>query len=202
MQAVTDAGVGIDSFTLADVPRKIWTREEAHALVELGFPNAERWELIDGELIDKMGKNRPHVIWQKKMHAWLREVFGDDRVESEAPSDVATEDNAHNEPEADLKVLKRPSQEYASNPQPEDILLVVEISDTTVRFDLSKKAKLYARAEIMEYWVLDIPGKRVVVHREPKEGRYRGIVAYDAQEEVAPLAAPEARFCLERCGGF
>ncbi|MBV8707553.1 MAG: Uma2 family endonuclease [Acidobacteriaceae bacterium] len=198
MQAVTDESAGIDDLALADVPRKVWTREEAHALVDLGFPNAEKWELIDGELIDKMGKNRPHVIWQGIVYEWLLGVFGSGRVESEAPSDVATEDNAHNEPEADLKVLRRPSKEYASNPQPEDILLLVEISDSTLRFDLSKKARLYARAAIMEYWVLDIPGKRLVVHREPKEGRYRSVVAYEAQEEVAPLAAPEARFCLER----
>ena len=198
MQAVTDTGVGIEPFTLADVPRKIWTREEAHALVDLGFPNAEKWELIEGELIDKMGKKRPHVIWQGIVYEWLLSVFGSGRVESEAPSDVATEDNRHSEPEADLKVLRRPSQEYASNPQPEDILLLVEISDSTVRFDLSKKAKLYARAVIMEYWVLDIPGRRLIVHREPKEGRYRSVIAYESHEEVAPLAAPEARFCLER----
>ena len=196
---MTSAGIGIEPFTLADdVPRKIWTREEAHALVDLGFPNAEKWELIEGELIDKMGKKRPHVIWQGIVYEWLLSVFGSGRVESEAPSDVATEDNQHSEPEADLKVLRRPSQEYASNPQPEDILLLVEISDSTVRFDLGKKAKLYASAAIMEYWVLDIPGMRLVVHREPEKGRYRSVVAYEAQEEVAPLAAPEARFCLER----
>lgn len=198
MQAAADHLVGIDDLTVADVPRKIWTREEAHALVDLGVPNAEKWELIDGELIDKMGKNRPHVIWGGILYEWLLSVFGSGRVESEAPSDVAAEDNAYNEPEADLKVLRRPSKEYASNPQPEDILLIVEISDSTLRFDLSKKAKLYARAAIMEYWVLDIPGKRLIVHREPRDGQHRSVVAYGAQEEVAPLAAPEARFCLER----
>ena len=183
---------------LADVPRKVWTREEAHALVESGFPHAEQWELIEGELIDKMGKKRPHVIWQGIMYEWLLSVFGGGRVESEAPSDVAAEDNRTSEPEADLKVLRRSSREYTSNPQPEDILLVVEISDSTVRFDLSVKAKLYARAAIQEYWVLDIPGQQLVVHREPKEGRYRSVISYGTGEEVAPLAAPEARFCLGR----
>lgn len=98
-----------------------------------------------------MGKNRPHVIWQGIVYEWLLSVFGSGRVESEAPSDVATEDNVHNEPEADLKALRRPSQEYASNPQPEDIFLLVEISDSTVHFDLGPKAKLYTRAAIMEY---------------------------------------------------
>jgi hypothetical protein len=64
MQVVTNTEAGIESSTLADVPRKVWACKETHALVDLGFPNAEKWELIDGELIDKMGKNRPHVIWQ------------------------------------------------------------------------------------------------------------------------------------------
>lgn len=198
MQAVINPGIETEELTVADTPRKIWTREEAHALVDLGFPNAEKWELIDGELIDKMGKKRPHVIWQGKVYEWLLGVFGSGRVESEAPSDVATEDNKYSEPEADLKVLRRPSEEYSSNPQPEDILLAVEIADSTVRFDLSKKAKLYARAAILEYWVVDIPGHRLVVHREPKDGQYRSVVAYRAQEEIAPLVAPKARFCLER----
>jgi Uma2 family endonuclease len=180
------------------VPRKVWTREEAHALVEMGFPNAEKWELINGELIDRMGKKRPHVIWQTIVHVWLQTTFGADRVESEAPSDVANKDNPQSEPEPDLKVLRRSVKEYSSNPQPEDILLLVEISDSTVRFDLSVKAKLYARAAIQEYWVVDIPGQRLIVHREPKDGEYRRVMAYEAEEEVSPLAAPEARFSLGR----
>ena len=181
-----------------EIPRKLWTREEAHLLVDAGFPNAEKLELINGELIDRMGKKRPHVIWQNLIHEWLRATFGAERVESESPTNVATEDNTYSEPEPDLKVLRRPSWEYTSNPQPEDIALVVEISDSTVRFDLKVKAKLYARAKIVEYWVLDIPEKTLVVHREPK-GVYAYLKTYRSDEEVTPLAASDdARFCLDR----
>ena len=181
-----------------EIPRKVWTREEAHTLVDLGFPNAEKLELINGELIDRMGKKRPHVIWQSRIHEWLRKTFGAERVESESPNDVAKDDNLCNEPEPDLKVLREPSEKYSSNPQPEDILLAIEISDSTVRFDLGVKAKLYARAGIMEYWVVDIQKKQLVVHREPRSGVYASIRAYREDEEVAPLAAPDARFRLDR----
>ncbi len=192
MQTVADlldAEVGI--------PRKVWTREEAHALVEAGIPNAEKWELIEGDIIDRMGKKRPHVIWQKRVHEQLARIFGAERVEAEAPTDVATIDNTTSEPEPDLKVLRRPSEEYSSNPQPEDVLLAVEISDSTVRFDLTVKARVYARAGIIEYWVVDIQRKQVIVHRAPIDGLYTSVMAFGFDEEVSPMAAPEARFCLQ-----
>ena len=69
---------------------------------------------------------------------------------------------------------------------------MVEVSDTTLRFDLSTKADLYARAEIGDYWVVDLLGRRIIVHRDPAGGRYRSIVAYGEEELVAPLAFPSA----------
>lgn len=113
----------------------------------------------------------------------------------EAPIDVAPQDNPTNEPEPDLVVLVKPSREYQNaNPQPGDLRLVVEISDTTVGFDLTAKAELYARAGIIEYWVVDIAARRLIVHRDPREGLYRSIAAYSEQESVSPLAAPGSPF--------
>ncbi len=178
--------------------RKTWTRAEAHALVDLGFQNAEKLELINGDLFDKMGKKRPHVIWQHRMLWWLQSVFGPEFVESESPTDVSAEDNLTSEPEPDLKVTTRPIQEYLTNPPPQEMRLVVEVSDSTLRFDLTVKAGLYARAGIIEYWVINIPSKQVIVHREPWEGDYRSIVVYESNAEITPLAAPEACFCLSR----
>ncbi len=182
-----------------EIPRKIWTREDAHTLADLGFPNASKLELINGDLIDRMGKKRPHVIWLSLLATWLRVTFGDENVESESPTDVANEDNTHSEPEPDLKVLRRSFREYSStNPLPEDLLLVIEVSDSTLQFDLQVKAALYARAKIIEYWVIDIPHRRVHVHRDPAQGAYSRIVTYGFNEEFAPLAKPDALFCMER----
>jgi Uma2 family endonuclease len=76
-------------------------------------------------------------------------------------------------------------------PQPEELSLIVEVSDTTLRFDLRTKAAVYARAGIADYWVADMNGRRLIVHRQPVQGRYASVVFYDVDESVAPLAAPE-----------
>jgi Uma2 family endonuclease len=175
-------------------PRKRWTREQCAPLEASGLFEQERIELIDGELISKMGKNRPHVKALTWMLIWLQETFGRQFVNTEAPIDVNPADNAWNEPEPDLIVLKRDFSAFESNPQPQDLHLIVEIADSTLKFDLTVKAALYARAEITEYWVLDVAGKRLFVHRNPVSGAYRSVAVYAENEVVAPLAAPDVRF--------
>ena len=179
----------------AEPPRKRWTRQECVALETSGIWAQQHLELIEGELISKMGKKRPHTNVMVIMHAWLLRVFGEQYVNSETPIDVAPEDNPTNEPEPDLIVLSRPSREIKdANPQPADLRLVVEISDSTLSFDRSTKAQLYARARVVEYWVVDIPGRRIIVHRDPQEGQYQSIVAYAEHESVRPLASPDTEF--------
>jgi Uma2 family endonuclease len=174
-------------------PRKRWTRAECAALEASGIWDQQNLELIDGELIDKMGKNRPHVNAVVAMMVWLLKVFGEDRVNPETPMDVAPEDNPSNEPQPDLIVLKRATTEFKSAPpQPADVVLLVEIADTTLRFDLTVKARLYARAGIIEYWVLDLNARRLIVHRDPEAASYRSVVAYSELEKVAPQAAPQS----------
>ena len=181
-----------------EVPRKTWTRDEVHALVEAGIVNAEKWELIDGELIDWMSKKHPHIFWQHLALIWLHRVFGGEYVRVESPTDVLAEDNFRNEPEPDLAVTVRSIREYTENPPPNEIRLAIEVSDSSLDFDLTVKMRLYARAEIVEYWVLNVRDKQVVVHREPKGGVYTNLVIYNADEEFSPLAATGAMFCLNR----
>jgi hypothetical protein len=57
------------------IPRKVWTREEAHRLADSGFPNADKLELVNGEIIDRTGKKRPDVLWQMLILSWLQRVF-------------------------------------------------------------------------------------------------------------------------------
>jgi Uma2 family endonuclease len=175
-------------------PRKRWTRSECEVIEATGLFDQERVELIDGELISKMGKKRPHVNAGTRLFAWLIRAFGDDYCNSEAPIDVAPEDNPTNEPVPDMIVLSRSSSEFRSTPQPKELQLVVEVADTSLAFDLTVKSALYARAGIVEYWVLDVSGRRIVVHRDQQDGRYRSIVAFGEQESVAPLAAPDSAF--------
>ena len=173
-------------------PRKRWTREECAMLVSSGIWEEQKLELIAGELISKMGQKPPHVFLLNRMLERLMQMLGWGRVYQNAPTDVAPGDNPINEPEPDLIVYKeRLTQIPLSNPQPHELALVVEVSDSTLRFDLNVKAALYARAGIVEYWVLDVQGRRIVVHRNPGPTGYGSIVAYSDMEKVAPLAFPE-----------
>ena len=174
-----------------EVRRKRWTRAECAALEATGVWDSSHLELIEGELIDRnMSKNQPHSYVVSCIVRWLMEVFPS--VFVEAPINVAPEDVPTSEPQPDCFVMKpgyggfRPEQ-----PKPEELALVVEVSDTTLDFDLRVKGPLYARAGIQEYWVVDLKARRLVVHREPVAGVYQSIEAYSEDESVAPLAAPD-----------
>src|SRR5271166_5556794 len=127
-----------------DPPRKRWTRAECATLEASGLLDQDNLELVEGELISKMGKKRPHVRSFSRLQVWLMQTFGWNFVNAEAPIDVAPEDNPTNEPVPDLIVLRRKFTGFRSaKPQPRDLDLVVEIADTSLAFDLTVKAALY-----------------------------------------------------------
>lgn len=171
----------------ADIPRKIWTRVEADLLPS----DTLSLELVNGELIDRMGKKPPHVYWKSILLEWLVANFGFGHVRSEDPIDVAPEDNPTSEPEPDLIVTYRSMKETrGANPSPEDLRLVVEVSDRTYNYDKTVKAALYARAGITEYWILDIRtanAPRLLVHLGPREGRYHSLTTYNYESSIEVL---------------
>jgi Uma2 family endonuclease len=170
--------------------RRRWTRAEWERIEADGLLGHERLELIEGDLITRMPKKPPHMIVVVLLHEWLMRLFGPRFVTSEATIDVAPEDNPTSWPEPDVIVLNRDFTRLLTYSQPADLELVVEVSDTTLRFDLTVKAGLYARAAIREYWVVDIAGRRMIVHREPGDGRYASITVHSEEESVSPLASP------------
>jgi Uma2 family endonuclease len=136
----------------------------------------ERVELIEGELISKMPKKRPHVVVFMSVLEWLAGVFGMKRLNAEGSIDVSPEDNPTSEPEPDIAVLVKPGLEYVgANPPASDVRLVIEVSDSTLAFDLGPKARLYARAGIPSHSV---------------------VTAYSEVESVKPLAMPSATFLV------
>ena len=175
-----------------DFPRhKLWTRSEC-ALLQ-GVMDLQRYELIEGELLEKVSKSHPHMLVAQALLNWLLGVFDGALVAAEPSIDVRPEDNPTSEPEPDVVVLNRSLRELAPRPRPADISLAVEISDATLEFDLGRKRDLYARAGIADYWVIDVCDRRVVVHRGPAAGRYQSIQAYGEDEQIAPLVKSASR---------
>src|SRR5258708_787473 len=170
-------------------PRKRWTRAECAVYEQSGMWDGQHYELVEGDLINKMGKNDPHIASVARMVRRLMKMFDEEMVFQEAPIDVTPEDNPTSEPEPDVIVVR--SAAAKAWRQAANLALVVEVADTTLNYDLTVKAGLYARAGIEDYWVLDLNGRRMIVHREPEAGVYKSVVAYAETERVAPLAAPD-----------
>ena len=176
-------------------PTKKWTREECEALEQAGLVGVRDYELIEGVLIQKMGKKLPHTRALRKPIRWLNQLF--DLCSLQEPGiDVAREENATNNPEPDAVVLRRSVEEIAGSIHPGDIRMVAEVSDTTLSFDLGAKARLYARAGIPEYWVLDVNGRRLIVHQQPEAGEYGSIQAFAEDEMVQTPLTGEATIAV------
>lgn len=176
-----------------DIPNRIrWTAQQCDALRDAGFLTG-RYELIDGEIISKMGQKPAHARRVGLFMAWLVKVFGGEFVRVQSTIDLDGEATAYDKPEPDAVVTLDSESAYEfRHPSPSEVRLVIEVSDTTARFDRSNKATLYARAGIMEYWVADVAGRRIYVHRQPTHEGYADIRAYETDESVAPLASPDA----------
>ena len=81
-------------------------------------------------------------------------------------------------------------------PSPDDVLLVIEVSDSTIRKDRGVKAKLYAEAGVQDYWIINVNDSCVEVHRRPHGSRFQSIGTYNVGDVVSPLSAPEATLAL------
>ena len=126
--------------------RLLWTRTAIRRLTASGLLDAERYELFEGELIEKM-KNRRHTVTLRRVRQALLVFFAEEYLQAEAPVEVAPEDNETSAPEPDLVVLTRPDEDFLdTNPGPADIALLIEIADSTLRRDLGSKARRYAVA--------------------------------------------------------
>jgi Uma2 family endonuclease len=172
--------------TIIGPPRgKHVNRDEVHRLESLGLLTG-RYELIEGELVDKMGHNAPHAYVVRLMFLWIVRVLGGDRAQCQLPIEVAVDDQQLNEPLPDIAALRvMPPELKGRHPRGDELLLVVEVGDSSVRFDLTVKADLYARAGVPEYWVVDIPNRMLVVHRHPEKGAYRQVEGFNEAEMVS-----------------
>ncbi len=100
-------------------------------------------------------------------------------------------------PEPDIAWLV--AKDYTEkHPVPADVLLAIEVSDSSLRKDRRVKAPLYAEAGIRDFWVVNIPGRCVEVFRDPADGAYRELTTHGAGVLVRPLSSPEVALPVDR----
>ncbi|AVH63694.1 Uma2 family endonuclease [Nostoc sp. LEGE 12447] len=148
------------------VTPKRFTIDEYHRLIELEFlKESDRIELIRGELIQMVAKGTPHTVCGSILCRQLDRLLGDRAViRGQDPITLPNQ----SEPEPDVAVARGKDEDYlAHHPYPEDIFLVIEISDSTLDYDQTTKLKIYAEAAISDYWIVNLNVRQLERYSQP-----------------------------------
>lgn len=177
-----------------------WTREEYFRLSESGYFDGKRVELIGGRIIDMPSQKNAHVIAVEKAQDQLKKAFGRGYwVRGQASLSLGP----RSVPDPDVAVVPGPRRADVDYPTTAD--LVVEVSDSTLWLDRTRKVRIYAEAGIAEYWIVNLVDRRLEVRRDPVDipthrprHHYATVVVLKPGQFVAPLAAPRAKIAVAR----
>lgn len=167
------------------------------SMVEVGIlRDDERIELIEGEMIDMAPIGSQHVSTVALLGKMLILAANNKAiVTSQSPVVLGT----HSEPQPDLLLLKARSDYYANAlPQPPDVLLLVEVADSSLNFDRNTKIPLYAKHGVPEVWLINLQDKALEIFREPHPGGYRVTLRPRREESISPMLFPDFSIPVER----
>lgn len=159
------------------------------------FGHDARLELIQGRIFEIMGQGPRHSTLASVIADMLRDAAGKRlAVREEKPVRIA----ADSQPIPDILVLKGQQTDYNNHqPEPNEVELLVEISVTSLEYDLGGKAQQYARAGIREYWAVAEKDDAIIVHREPSAEGYQNTSRLTGTNTLSPLAMPEVVWTVD-----
>jgi Uma2 family endonuclease len=165
-----------------------FTVDEYHRMGDAGiFHEDNRVELIAGEIVEMGPIGSDHAWVVARLTRLFERGSGDLIVWSQNPIVLSDED----EPQPDLALVKpRPALYRKTHPGRDDILLVIEVADSSLAYDRREKLARYAMAGIPEAWIVDLTGDRLLVFRSPKGRSYEVEFVVSPAERVSPLALP------------
>ncbi len=174
-----------------EVTRRHFTVHEYHLMAEAGILHEDdRVELVEGEIVEMTPIGPRHANCVRKLNRILVHQVGDEFL-IDVQNPVRLDEN--NEPEPDLAVIR--TRDYRDSlPGPEDVLFLIEVSDTTLSYDRNVKLPLYARSGIPEVWIVDLMSELVERHTGPSGEIYRHLERARRGETLASAALPELTF--------
>ncbi len=161
--------------------------DEFRKMTEAGIlPEESGWEIIDGFLIDKMTIGSKHASIVKRLNKLLAELLTNKAI-------VSVQDPVHiddyNEPEPDITLLKPRNDFYSGrHPTPSDVLLLVEVSDSTISYDRGIKMKLYAEAGIVEVWLVNLLDETIERYSLPANGRFGSVETLKKGDSIRSIS--------------
>jgi Uma2 family endonuclease len=154
----------------------------------------DRIELIEGDMLDMAPIGLKHAALTSRLHElFVLALSRSATVVSGSPVNLGE----YSEPQPDLMLLKRRADFYSGKiAEAADVLLLIEVSDSSLSFDQGVKLNLYARYGIAEYWVVDVEGRRIVTYCEPGAKAYVRKAEFAADDVLAPRAFPDLRILV------
>jgi Uma2 family endonuclease len=179
--------------------KQLLTIEEfEHAWEEGAFPPEARLELIRGEVVEMTPIGGPHIACVVQLITLLSRLIPRALLSPQNPLRIPGRESV---PQPDL-VLIRPRNDLARNPPAaEDVLLVIEIADSSLLRDRNSKIPLYAEAGIREAWLVDLNSETLFVFRRPSLRKYEDVLPYRRGDWVSPEAFPDVQFTIDEILG-
>ena len=169
---------------------RLWTVDEYHQMIETGILDEDdRVELLAGQIIEMSPQLPPHAATTQCSANYLSSLLtGLAYIRMQLPITIFP----NSEPEPDIAVVRIESNQYFDHhPTPDEIFLVVEVANTTLRKDRGQKVRAYANANIPEYWILDVYERQVYVFRNPGNDTYQEEIILNESAIFSMVAFPE-----------
>lgn len=182
------------------IARRSFTVADYYRMAEAGILSEDdRVELLDGEVIEMSPIGSRHAACVDRLNRFLngvKEPLFIVRVQNPIRLDD------HSEPQPDITLLRARSDFYAeAHPTPADVLIVIEVSDSSVELDRQVKLPLYAQAEVPEVWLANLPDDTVEVYAQPLNGVYQMVKVFGSGETVISQMVPELRIGVDEILG-
>ncbi|HUK89057.1 MAG TPA: Uma2 family endonuclease [Blastocatellia bacterium] len=174
--------------------------DEYHRMLETGIlTEDDRVELIEGEIVKMSPIGSRHVASVNRINALLNQKAGGTAIVS--VQNPVRLDN-YSEPQPDVALLKRRDDFYAGSlPTPKDVLLLVEVAETSREMDRRVKLPLYARANVLEVWLVNLQDDRIETHSEPANGAYQKVRIANRSESISCETIPGLVFSVDEILG-
>jgi Uma2 family endonuclease len=174
----------------------LWTIADYHQMIEAGIlDEGDRVELLEGKIVCMSPQQPFHASSVQRSSNYLYETLKEKAyIRVQLPVTLGNK----SEPEPDIAVVKLDANEYSlRHPASEDIYLLIEVADSTITKDRKHKSSIYAKNQVLEYWILDLQRRQVYIFRQPEAQSYREQLVLSSSDTASLQAFPDIAIALD-----